>query len=299
MQGKALWGRLALLGAAMIWGSSFFVMKNAVDGIPVFLLLAIRFTIGCALLSLVCVKKWRHCGCRLLRHGAVVGVLLFLAYTAQTYGLKDTTPGKNAFLTAVYCALVPFVNWGLLRRRPSRWNWLAAVMCLGGIGLVSLDGSLSMNRGDALTLVGGVCYALHLVAVSRFGEEDDPVLLTAVQFGASALCCWGCSLAIETMPATLPQGAWGELIYLAVFATTLALLMQNVGQSVTPAAPAAILLSLESVFGVLFSVVCYGETVTPRLAVGFLLIFLAVVASETHFSFLRRGKSSVDKGAPA
>ena len=147
-----------------------------------------------------------------------------------------------------------------------------------------------MNRGDALTLVGGVCYALHLVAVSRFGEEDDPVLLTAVQFGASALCCWGCFLALETMPAAMPQGAWGELIYLAVFATTLALLMQNVGQSVTPAAPAAILLSLESVFGVLFSVVCYGETVTPRLAMGFLLIFLAVVASETQFSFLRKGR---------
>ena len=82
MQGKALLGRLALLGAAMIWGSSFFVMKNAVDGIPVFLLLAIRFTIGCGLLSAVCVKKWRRCTPRLLRHGAVVGVLLFLAYTA-------------------------------------------------------------------------------------------------------------------------------------------------------------------------------------------------------------------------
>ena len=105
MKGKAFWGRLALLGAAMIWGSSFFVMKNAVDDIPVFLLLAIRFTIGCALLSLVCVKKWRYCSRRLLWHGTVVGVLLFLAYTAQTYGLKDTTPGKNAFLTAVYCAV--------------------------------------------------------------------------------------------------------------------------------------------------------------------------------------------------
>ena len=290
MQGKALWGRLALLGAAMIWGSSFFVMKNAVDGIPVFLLLAIRFTIGCALLSLVCVKKWRHCGCRLLRHGAVVGVLLFLAYTAQTYGLKDTTPGKNAFLTAVYCVLVPFVNWALLRRRPSRWNWLAAVMCLGGIGLVSLDGSLSMNRGDALTLVGGVCYALHLVAVSRFGEEDDPVMLTMLQFGASAVWCWGLSLLTETMPHPFPTNAWFELAYLAVFATTAALLLQNVGQSVTPAAPAAILLSLESVFGVAFSVMLGAEGLTAQLVFGFALIFLAVVASETQFSFLRKGR---------
>ncbi|MBE5804065.1 MAG: DMT family transporter [Clostridiales bacterium] len=280
-------GRAALFSAALIWGSSFFVMKDAVAGVPVFLLLAIRFTVGCALLGAIFWRKWRRCNPRLLLHGAVVGVLLFAAYTAQTYGLKETTPGKNAFLTAVYCVLVPFVNWLLLRRRPTGWNWLAAVMCMGGIGLVSLDGRLSMNRGDALTLLGGVFYALHLVAVSRFGEEDDAVLLTTIQFGASALCCWLCHGLFETAPV-FPQNAWVELIYLAVFATTIALLLQNVGQSVTPAAQASILLSLESVFGVLFSVICYGEKVTLRLLAGFGLIFLAVLASETQFSFLRR-----------
>lgn len=283
-------GRIALFSAALIWGSSFFVMKDAVSGVPVFLLLAFRFTVGCGLLSVIFWQKWKKCSRRLLLHGLVVGVLLFAAYTAQTYGLKETTPGKNAFLTAVYCVLVPFVNWLLLRRRPSRWNWIAAVMCLGGIGLVSLDGSLAMNRGDALTLLGGVFYALHLVAVSRYGEEDDAVLLTTVQFGASALCCWLGHGLFETMPV-FPENAWVELIYLAVFATTIALLLQNVGQSVTPAAQASILLSLESVFGVLFSVICYGETVTPRLVLGFLLIFLAVVASETQFSFIKRNRA--------
>ena len=279
-------GRVALFSAALIWGSSFFVMKDAVSGIPVFLLLAIRFTVGCALLSVLFMKKWQGCTRRVLIHGAVVGVLLFAAYTTQTYGLKGTTPGKNAFLTAVYCVLVPFVNWLLLRRKPTGWNWVAAVMCLGGIGLVSLDGSLTINRGDGLTLLGGVFYALHLVAVSRFGEEDDPILLTTVQFGVSALCCWAGTALFETI-LVFPENAWAELIYLAVFATTIALLLQNVGQSVTPAAPAAILLSLESVFGVLFSVVCYGEQVTLRLGLGFALIFLAVIASETQFSFMR------------
>ena len=156
-----------------------------------------------------------------------------------------------------------------------------------------------MNRGDALTLVGGVFYALHLVAVSRFGEEDDPVMLTMLQFGASAVWCWGLSFMTESMPNPFPTNAWLELAYLAVFATTAALLLQNVGQSVTPAAPAAILLSLESVFGVAFSVMLGAEGLTAQLVCGFTLIFLAVVASETRFSFLRRGKSYVDKGASA
>jgi len=287
LQKKAILGRFALFAAALIFGSSFFVMKNAVDGIPVFLLLAIRFTSGCLLLSLCFTWKWRGVTPRVLLHGAVVGVLLLAGYAVQTFGLKETTPGKNAFLTAAYCVLTPFLNWVLIRRKPTRWNWIAAVMCLAGIGMVSLDGDLSINRGDALTLVCSVLFALHLVAVSRFGEQDDPVLLTIIQFGTSAICAWALSLATETPPSPFPQNAWVELIYLSVFATTIALLLQNVGQSVTPAAPAAILLSLESVFGVLFSVIFYGETVTLQLAVGFALIFLSVVASETQFSFLR------------
>lgn len=284
------WGRVALLTAALIWGSSFIVMKNAVEGVPVFMLLGIRFTVGCLLLMLIFHRRLKTIGKKQLLHGAVVGTLLFAAYTVQTFGLRETTPGKNAFLTAVYCVLVPFVNWVIFRRRPTGWNWLAAVMCLAGIGLVSLEGDLTMNRGDALTLVGGVFYALHLVAVSRFGEEDDPVMLTMLQFGASALWCWGLSFMTESMPNPFPTNAWLELAYLAVFATTAALLLQNVGQSVTPAAPAAILLSLESVFGVAFSVMLGAEELTAQLVCGFTLIFLAVVASETQFSFLRKGR---------
>lgn len=284
------WGRVALLTAALIWGSSFIVMKNAVEGVPVFMLLGIRFTVGCLLLMLIFHRRLKTIGKRQLLHGAVVGTLLFAAYTVQTFGLRETTPGKNAFLTAVYCVLVPFVNWVIFRRHPTGWNWLAAVMCLAGIGLVSLEGDLTMNRGDALTLVGGVFYALHLVAVSRFGEENDPVMLTMLQFGASAVWCWGLSLLTETMPHPFPTNAWFELAYLAVFATTVALLLQNVGQSVTPAAPAAILLSLESVFGVAFSVMLGAEGLTAQLVCGFALIFLAVVASETQFSFLQKGR---------
>ncbi len=278
---RAFLGRLALLGAALIWGSSFFVMKNAVAGIPVLMLLGIRFTVGCALLCILFPRRLKKLNGRLLGHGALLGALLLTAYTAQTFGLKGTTPGKNAFLTAVYCVLVPFMNWAIVRRAPKKWNWLAAVMCLGGIGLVSLNEALTVNAGDALTLLGGVFFAAHMIAVSRFGAQEDPVLLTAVQFGMAALCSWVLSLATETPPSPFPENAGVELIYLSVFATTIALLLQNVGQSVTPAAPASILLSLESVFGVLFSMIFYHEQVTMRLWAGFGLIFAAVLVSET------------------
>ena len=308
MKHNERWGRLALLAAAMIWGSSFFVLKDALGDMPVFLLLALRFGAGFGLLAAIFRRRLAAMRRQAVCHGLICGVLLFTAYAFQTFGLRETTPGKNAFLTTVYCVLVPFIGsaYALLCRgrfahaeadgpiavpvtghdRPTFWNWLAAVMCVIGIGLVSLNESLSINRGDALTLVCGVFYALHVLAVGRYTRREDAVSLTIVQFGAAAVCNAALSLLTEQMPASVPAGALLELCYLAVFPTTIAMLLQSVGQSVTPAAPAAILLSLESVFGVLFSVLFAGELVTPRLLCGFTMIFVAVIASETHFSFL-------------
>lgn len=292
---RGLWARLALLCAALIWGSSFLIMKNATEVFPTFTLLGLRFTVGCAALALLFMKRLKGLRLPTAGHGAVLGMLLFGAYSVQTLGLIQTTPGKNAFLTAVYCVLVPFVTWIAFRQRPDKWNWLAAVFCLGGVGLVSLDGSLSLGAGDALTLAGGVLYALHMVAVARFSRQDDPVVLTLLQFGAAAVCAWGVALVRETFPAQVSGSAWGELIYLALFATAGALLLQNVGQKDTPPAAAAILLSLESVFGVMFSVIFYHEQVTLRLGLGFLLIFLAVVVSETKLSFLKAGRQAASQ----
>ena len=98
-----------LLAAALIWGSSFFIMKGAVDVIPTFFLLAIRFTGGAGLLALVCWKRWREFTPDYLWRGAVMGGFLFTAYSVQTFGIALTTPSNNAFLTAVYCVLVPFL----------------------------------------------------------------------------------------------------------------------------------------------------------------------------------------------
>lgn len=282
----ARWGRAALLLAAIIWGSSFFILKDALNGLPVFLLLAVRFAVGFLLLAILFHRRLRKMSRAAVLHGLLCGALLFAAYATQTFGLRETTPGKNAFLTTVYCVLVPFLSWLTGQDKPTRWNWLAAVLCLTGIGLVSLDEALTMGRGDALTLLCGVFYALHVLAVGRFSQGEDAVALTTVQFGAAAVCNALLSLMTESFPAALPTGALLELSYLAVFPTTVALLLQNVGQSITPPAQAAILLSLESVFGAAFSIVFASERPSLRMLCGFALIFLAVIASETHFSFL-------------
>ena len=101
MTKRDLGGRLALLLAAMIWGSAFFVMKNAVDSIPTWMLLGIRFTMGAGVLALIFWKRLKLIRASTWARGAALGVLLCAAYGVQTFGLMDTTPGKNAFLTTV------------------------------------------------------------------------------------------------------------------------------------------------------------------------------------------------------
>ena len=281
-------GRLALLTAAVIWGSSFIVMKDTVDHIPVFQLLAIRFTLAGLLLALLFRKRLMTSGKQLLSHGAVCGVLLLSAYATQTFGLMTTTPGTNAFLTAVYCVMVPFMAWGFHRKRPTSYNWVAAVLCIAGIGLISLSGDLSIGLGEGLTLLSGVFYALHIMALSHFGERDDPVALTIVQFVVVALLSWAATLLTERGAAFPAPAVWPQLLYLTVFATAATLVLQSVGQSLTPPSQSAILLSLESVFGVLFSVMLGKESLTLQLGCGFALIFVSVIISETQLAFLRR-----------
>ena len=219
-----------------------------------------------------------------------MGGFLFLAYSVQTFGLALTTPSKNAFLTAVYCVIVPFLTWAVVKTRPDRYNIAAALLCVAGVGLVSLNEQLSINAGDLLTLVCALFYASHIVAVEKVSPGKDITLLTVFQFAFAALYAWICGGLTETFPAQAlanPQ-VFLPLAYLCVMATTVALLFQNVGQVWSDPASASVILSLESVFGVLFSVIFYGDPVTARLLMGFALIFVAVVCSETKFSFLRR-----------
>lgn len=284
--------KLALLLATIIWGSSFIIMKDALDDIGTYFLLAVRFTGACALLLVLCLGRIRDFGLYYVRAGFVMGTLLIIAYALQTFGLADTTPGKNAFLTAGYCVMVPFLHWLMAGSRPDRYNVSAAILCIIGIGLVSLDSNLTMGRGDMLTIACGLFYALHIIISARYAQDKDAMLLTVSQFFFAAVWCWVMCLVIEPVPAvgSIPTSTWISLAYLCVFATAGGLALQTYGLKYTAPAAGALILSLEAVFGVLFSVMLGAEALTPRLLLGFTVIFIAIVISETKLSFLKNKK---------
>lgn len=285
---KNLASKIALFGASIIWGSSFLVVKNSMDSMEPHTLLALRFTIGCLVLSAVFCKRLKKINMDYIIRGGIIGLFLFIAYSIQTIGITDTTPGKNAFLTAIYCVIVPYLYWVVDKNKPDRYNILAAILCLAGIGLVSINSEFTIGFGDAFSLISGFFYAAHMVSIGKLAKDRDPVLLTIIQFAYTAILSWIFTLLFEDLPSSFEINTIIELAYLAIFATAIALLLQNVGQKHTKPTQTSIILSLEAVFGVLFSVIFYGEDITFKLFIGFLLIFLAIITSETKWSFFRK-----------
>lgn len=278
---KSLLAQLALLLAGAIWGSGFVVMKNSLDALPVNYLLAFRFTLAAAVLALAGFKLFKRMGKRTVLGGAMAGIVMYIAYSVQTYGLALTTAGKNAFLTAVYVILVPFLYWAFAKRKPRRQNVVAAVLCLVGIGFVALSEDLSINLGDVLTLLCGLLYAIHIVIVSWFTEKGEDVMaLTLLQFLFSALSAWIVAPLAEDFPSLASPGAVPSLLYLGLVCTLLALCLQNVGLKYAPASHAALLMSTEAPFGCLFGVLLLDEPFTLRFGIGFALIAAAIIISE-------------------
>ena len=300
MKKLSLLGKLALLAATLFWGTSFVVLKDTLDLVPPNYLIALRFTVAAIILGGIFWKRMMSVTKQMLWKGCVIGIFLFLAYFWQTLGLQRTTPGKNAFLTAGYCVMVPFMLWAVRGPRPDRFNVIAAVLCLGGIGLISLEGDFSVGPGDLYTVVGGVFFGCHMVAIGKFMKDEDPVVMTILQFVAAAVCFWIASVIMEGLPQALPVKALLPIGYMSVFCTAVTLLLQNFGQKYTNASAAAILLSLEAVFGALFSLLLGKETLTVQVALGFVTIFLSVIVSETKLSFLKKAVSgeTVDTDIP-
>lgn len=281
-----LYSKLALLLATLIWGTSFVIIKDAVDLISPNFLMALRFTGAFILLALIFWKRLRKVNLETILQGGLIGVFLYLAYIWQTYGIMYTTPGKNAFLTAFYCVLVPFLAWIVKGPRPDRWNIIAAFMCITGIGLISLNGNFMMGKGDFFTLIGGFFFACHMVAISKFGGDKDPIVITILQFASAAICFWITTFILDGVPNGIDLNVVPAVLYLCLFCTAAALLLQNFGQKHTTPSTASMLLSLESVFGTMFSAMLGRENLTLRMVCGFVTIFLSIIVSETKLSFL-------------
>lgn len=295
--------KLGLLITAILWGSSLTVVKGATDTFNPNFILMVRFAISAILLAIIFNKKVRKATKDDLKAGFIVGFFLFIAYSSQTLGVTYADPGRSAFLSASYCVIVPFLSWAITKNRPDKYNMWAAVIAIVGIYLISKSGvekgtsifnaSKEMLLGDGLALLSGILFAAHIVAVKIFTKGKDPIVMTIFQFTSAAILSAIVTLFFEDNSNMVINSSRPilEILYLAIFCTTVALLLQNIGQKYTDESSAAIILGFESVFGILIPVMLGIESLTPMSIVGFVLMFAAIMISETKLSFLNKNKA--------
>lgn len=283
-------GLSLLMFATLIWGTSFIILKNTLNSLPVMFVLAIRFTISAVVLFIIFHKKFIGITKKTVITGLSLGAILATAYLLQTYGLKGVSPGENAFLTSTYSVMVPFMCWALFKRKPDLFSIVAGVLCVGGIGLVAFtDGTgLTVGLGQILTLVCAVFYGLQIIVISIFGEREDAMVILCIQLAVVGAVCLIGTLSFEVgrQEIVLNSGLILTLLYLTFFCTLTAQGCQMVGQKFVPTSQASIILSLESVFGLLFSAILGGESFNALSITGFALIFISVIISETKLKFI-------------
>ena len=280
---RGWFNKLCILLVALIWGYSFTTMKGLVTEMPVFYLLAVRNAIAAAaMLAWVRGRFARAFDRETIALGIALGITGYGAYAPQTIGLTMTTPGKNAFLTACYCVMVPFLSWAFGRGKPGLRHVAAALICICGIGLVAVDSGLPLNLGDVLSLCCGLSYALQFVILDKYGRGRDALVATAWQFMVMSALSAATSAIFEhgyRPPVPTPDDI-ATLLFLGVVCSCVCFGLLNRAMTLVDPAEGSILSAMEAPFGVLSSIIVYQEQITPRLVLGFALIFVAIVTSE-------------------
>ena len=282
---SALVWKFALLVCAIIWGGSFVVIKDAINYIPTAWLMTLRFTLSVIVVGIIFRKRLKeNLDIRHLTFGALLGILNGFGFLFQNGALAYTTAGKTAFIASIYCAMIPFVNWLIAKKKPHISSIIAACMCVAGIGLISLgtDFSFSFGIGEQMALISAIIFAFVFILTAELSHKLDIITLTIIQLGVSTLPCLGWALCFETMPnfSQIPSTAWMALAYIIFIATALTGVLQNRSQKSVSPIQASLIISLDTIFAAIFGVIFLSEVITPTIFLGFIVIFVAIFISE-------------------
>lgn len=301
---------ILFLIAAMLWGFAFSAQKEAAT-LSAFTIGSVRNIFATVFLlavipfldkftkngrTLVSRKKILDFNKRELFGGLVCGTILTIASAFQQFGIGDgTDPGKAAFITALYVLIVPILSLCFGKKSPAN-VWISVGIAVVGFYLLCIKQDFSVVASDMLILLCAVIFAAHIIAIDVFSPKCDGVRMSCIQFFTAFVLNTVIALITESpidfsaIGSTLPA-----LLYLGICSSGIAYTLQIVGQGLdgTNPAVASVILSLESVFGVIGGAVVYGEVMSGREYAGCAIVFLAVILSQISFKSIK--KAAKDK----
>ncbi|MBK5237804.1 MAG: DMT family transporter [Actinomycetales bacterium] len=269
---------VSLTAVAAMWGVAFVVMKPAIAEQPFYDFLATRFTIATVIMVLVRPRVFQAIDRKTLVRGAILGVILGLAYVTQTIALEMTTAAITGFLTGLYVVITPILGWLLFRRRVGAKVAIAAILAMVGLGLIAITG-FSIEIAQTWGIICAVLYAAHIVGLGRWSAGLDAYALTVVQLAAVTVVCW-----IGALPngyQAPPTGdVWFAVLFTAVFATAIGFFVQTWAQARLEPSRVAIILTLEVVFTAVISVAAGQEVLGLKTIIGGAIMIAAMLLVE-------------------
>ena len=278
---------LLLLAAAVIWGSGFVAQRLGSEHLDAFEYNGLRFTLGTILLlPLLRFAPWPAHATReasrraTVRGGLLAGCAMVLAANAQQHGLGSTTASNGAFITSLYVVFVPFIALFVSRTRIGWPVWLGVALAGAGLALMGIDRGFRVNAGDAWVLLCAVLWAFHVVIVGRYSRDAEPVRFSLIQLGMTGVAALTVALARGQMDLAAIGSAKWAVLYGAALPVAAAFTLQTIAQKHAPPTHTALILSLESVFGMISGIVFLHERPDLQKYTGASLMLAGVVVSQ-------------------
>lgn len=291
---------LSLVLTTLMWGSGFIAMQIAIDSnMSPSLILALRFSIASLILYFMFTKKLKNFTKQEIKHGLIAGFWLFTGFFTQTLGLVYTTPANNAFLTTMNVIFVPFIWWIMKKKAPKPKVFISAFMSIIGIAILtySAGDEIIYNVGDLLSLICALLFACHIYYIGTVVNHVSSQKFTFIQMIFAAILSLIALLVFDFKAIGAADYGNGlpAVIYLGVFSTCLAFLLQINAQKKTPSTKAAIIMSLEAVFGSIFSVLFGYDILNFSLIAGGFIVMLAVIFMEVNLPKISFKKKPLNK----
>ena len=274
------------------WGVSYFMMDLCLTEIDPLTLNAFRFLGAFIVAWILTARKMIHVNRMTLKYAFFVSLSLIFVYIGATYGVKYTSQSNAGFLCGTAVVFTPILTFFIKKVVPEKKIVFVVLLCTAGMALLTLDSQLHVAKGDLLCLMCGFMYTVDLL-ITEAGvrhEEVDAFQLGVYQLGFTGV--WMLILALIFEDMALPQsaGCWASLIFLTVFCTGIAYIVQAIGQKYTTATHVGVIFTLEPVFAAIVAFLFAGERLLPRSYVGMVMMLISILIMEIDFKSIISGK---------
>lgn len=272
---------LLIFIVTLCWGSSYLFMKMGMDSLSPYNLIALRFGFAFILTALIFFRQLRHLDWRTTGYGALLGLCLFGVFACIMFGLQTTSTSNAGFLVSLTVIFVPILYWVIFRRRLAGRQIAGVLMALLGIGLLTLNGQLSIHPGDALCILAALCYAGYILMTSAAARITSSTLnLGIMQLGFAGLYGLIFSFVYETPSLPQTSDGWIAVLALSVVCSAFGFVIQPIAQKYTTPTRTGLIFALEPVFAALFAFWFEHEMLSVKGYIGAGLVLAGVVVSE-------------------